>query len=44
MVMTQVTSYEDMPLEGGCSKNCGEIMECGHVSNQLVKLEIIINY
>lgn len=31
---TQVFTFADFPLEGGCSRNCEEKMDCGHVSNQ----------
>ncbi|GES83506.1 DEAD box helicase [Rhizophagus clarus] len=35
MVTTRVSSYEDVPLEGGCSRNCEEKMECGHMCRSI---------
>jgi len=30
MTMTRVRWHGEIPPEGGCSKQCGDIMECGH--------------
>jgi helicase required for RNAi-mediated heterochromatin assembly 1 len=38
MVDTTVRYDVDIPPEGGCTRQCGEIMNCGHVSNQIIKL------
>ena len=38
MKTTTVRYDVDIPPEGGCTLPCGEMMDCGHVSNQIVKL------
>ncbi len=37
--LTRVGWSAEIPLEGGCMKDCGEMMECGHVCIQIIKLQ-----
>jgi hypothetical protein len=39
LTLTNVTSYADIPPEGGCLKQCGELLLCEHVSDQITKLQ-----
>ena len=34
--ITHVGDFVDVPLDGGCSRQCEEKMDCGHVSNRIV--------
>ncbi|CAB4422693.1 unnamed protein product [Rhizophagus irregularis] len=35
---TQVFTFADFPLEGGCSRNCEEKMDCGHICKSICHL------